>query len=175
MADQEDFADGNASAPKPGKKKLFTLLAGVGILFGEGAAVFFAAKMLYKQPAVVQAELSSEEQALEDAKQETEIALPELNAFNKREGRLYMYNLEITIRVRQSKAEEVCEIIEARKSTILDRFNTVIRGAETKYLNEPGLETLRRQLSFELNKILGDDELVLELLIPKFYQSPANV
>jgi len=66
-------------------------------------------------------------------------------------------------------------ILEARKSTVLDRFNTVIRGADSKYLNEPNLDTIRRQFQFELNKVLGSDELVLELLIPRFYQSPADL
>lgn len=176
MANKEELVVDGAPSTASRRGRLLSLLVVGAVFFGEGAAIFVVTKMFYKKPAdAVGAQKSAEQIALENAQKQVEVCLPELNAFNKREGRLYVFNLQITIRVRAEKGEEVRQIIEARNSTILDRFNTVIRSAEAKYLNEPGLDTIRRQLRFELDRILGDDQLVLELLIPKFFQSPANV
>ena len=77
--------------------------------------------------------------------------------------------------MRSDKKDDIQKVLEARESTILDRFNTVIRSADTKYLNEPGLDTIRRQFLFELEKVIGEEGVVLELLIPKFFQSPADL
>jgi len=48
---------------------------------------------------------------------------------------------------------------------------TVIRSADPKFLQEPGLETIRRQIKFELDKVLGDDKIIVDLLIPSLLQS----
>ena len=176
MAETEEFVD-QGKSPKAGKsKKLLASGIVAGIMLAEGAALFFVTKMMYKEPEGAQAaQLTEEQQALRSVQDEVELSLPELNAFNKREGRLFLYSLQITVRVRKDNAPDIETILKARESTIQDRFNTVIRSAETKHLNEPRLDTIRRQFLFELNGILGDDELILELLIPKFFQSPANV
>lgn len=175
MAETNDKNQETSSVASKGRKLMPLLMIG-GICLAEGAGIFFLTKMMYKQPESANAAPpTAEERSLEQATKEVELCLPEVNAFNKREGRLFLYTLEITIRVDKEKEAEIQQIVDARKSTILDRFNTVIRSADTKYLNEPGLDTLRRQLKFELERILGSDELVLELLIPKFYQAPANL
>ena len=176
MAETEEFVE-QGKPPKAGKNK--RLLASgivVGIMLAEGATLFVVTKMMYQEPESAQAaQLTEGEQTLRSVQDEIELPLPELNAFNKREGRLFLYSLQVTVRVRKDKAPGIEQILKARESTIQDRFNTVIRSAETKHLSEPRLDTIRRQFLFELNGVLGDDELILELLIPKFFQSPANV
>ncbi len=173
MADSEEFVSDSPSTPS-GKGKKLLIIGVAGFMLLEGVGLFLLTKMMYQQPEAAQATITEEEKALQNVQEEIELTLPELSSFNKREGRLFIYKLVVTIRVPKDSSEEIQKILEARESTILDRFNTVIRSAETKYLNEPGLDTIRRQFRFELEKILGDDELILELLIPKFFQSPVN-
>ena len=167
-----------AAAPEEvkstGRFKTLAIIGGIMLL--EGGGLFLITKMIYQKPEELSAEvLDPKAQLLENIKEHVEISLPEINAFNRRQGRLYMYNIEVSIRVKTIREEDVKNIIEARKGTIFDRLNTVIRSAEVKHLNEPGLGTIRRQFKFELNRVMGDDELILELLIPKFLQSPADL
>lgn len=176
MADEEAAQSGESPAAGAPKKKFMTLIVIGGVMMLEGGAIFFAAKMLYKQPEAAMAESESKDnQSIEAIEREVEIALPEVNAFNKRQGKLMLYNLEMAIRVNKDNKEAVERILAARQATILDRLNTVIRSAESKYLSEPGLETLRRQFKQELNRILGEHDLVLELLVRRFFQSPVDM
>lgn len=175
MADEQANAETQAAPSEGGKKKLKTMLVVLGVLALEGGGIFFATKMMYKTEEVQAEELTGEEKRMQMLKDQTELALPEMNAYNKRDGRLFMYNLQVTIRVQSDKKEQIEEAIKLRESTIMDRFNTVIRRADTKFLNEPELQTIRRQLQHELESIIGDDQIIEELLIPKFFQSPANV
>ncbi|MCB9851312.1 MAG: hypothetical protein H6817_11485 [Phycisphaerales bacterium] len=176
MADTEQIIDDAPVAQPPKSKKMLTILLAAGLIVGEGAGIFIMTRMMYKQPATAEgAELTEEEQAVQAVEESVEIPLPEVNAFNKREGRLFLFNLHVSILVHKDRAEEVQKVLTARESTVLDRLNTVIRSADVKYLNEPGLDTLRRQFRFELNQVLGDDTVIEDLLIPKFYQSPADL
>lgn len=176
MADTHQINDDAPSAGSPKSRRMLTVVIAAALVLGEGLGIFIITRMLYYQPkAAAAGALTSEQQALRAAEDQVELALPEIDAFNKREGRLYLYNIEVTLLVPKNRAEEIQKILDMRKSTIMDRFNTVIRSADNKYLNEPGLDTLRRQFQFELNKILGDDHIVQDLLIPRFYQSPADL
>lgn len=175
MAEEPASVEESPPAASAGKKKLKTILLVAGLLGLEGGGIFFATKMMYK-PAEVQAEeTSDQDKHMQTLKDQVELALPELSAYNKRDGRLFLYNLQVTIRVQADQKEQIEEVIKLRESTIMDRFNTVIRRADTKFLNEPELQTIRRQLQHELETIVGDDQVIEELLIPKFFQSPANV
>jgi flagellar basal body-associated protein FliL len=173
MPDVEPNADAVDSPRKSGR--FLTAIVVFGIMLLEGGAIFLAVRMMYKQPEIVRGDETGKGDDLAALENEVEIALPELNAFNKREGRLMLYNLEVAVRVKRSDEAVVRKVLEAREATILDRLNTVIRGADVKYLNEPGLETLRRQFRYELGKVVGAEELVLEILVRKFFQSPADV
>ncbi len=177
MAEQPENVDASASPPGGGgKKNLKVMLIVLGLLGLEGGGIFFATKMMYGKPEEAEAvEVTDQEKRMQTLKDQVEIALPELNAYNKRDGRMFLFNFQVTIRVQSEQKEQVEEIIELRESTIKDRFNTVIRRADSKFLNEPELQTIRRQLQHELEDIIGDDQLIEELLIPKFFQSPANV
>jgi flagellar basal body-associated protein FliL len=172
------IADATPSSGDPSgrKKKLITLAIIAGLVLGEGGAIYWAVNHFSGPPAGSQAAEDTEGQENQlGLGTEVEISLPEINAFNKKEGRLYLFSMEISIKLRQEDVEKVSKALEVRESTIKDRFNTVIRSADLQYLNEPGLDTIRRQFRYELDRILGDDQLILELLIPKFFQSPADV
>lgn len=180
MADEGDLAQ---PAARKSKKFLGAAIL-VGVMVAEGALIFAAMKVLGGTGAgtaaggeVAPATAEADDPALElDAPADVaEILVAETDAFNNRSGRLHMYHIQVTALVPGEGAEALERLVEQRGGTIKDRINTVIRGADPKHLNEPGLETLRRQIQFELNKITGDDSLVLELLIPELLQSRTSL
>lgn len=176
MADEEAAQSNESQPTRAPRKKMMVLVVIGAVMLLEGGAIFIAAKMLYKQPETAMADTESKEsEAIEAIEREVEITLPEVNAFNKRQGKLMLYNLEMAIRVSKENKQAVERILAARQATILDRLNTVIRSAESKYLSEPGLETLRRQFKQELNRVLGESDLVIELLVRRFFQSPVDM
>jgi flagellar basal body-associated protein FliL len=77
--------------------------------------------------------------------------------------------------VASADAERAKQIAEANKARINDRVNVVIRSAEPKDLNEPGLETIKRRLKHELARVMGDEQLIQEILIPEFLQSGSGL
>jgi flagellar basal body-associated protein FliL len=180
MADDEYLIQTGA----PGSRKMLNAAILVGVMVAEGALIFGAMKLLGDSGAASAAggEIGRTVAAANDAAlgadgpaDVAEIVVAETDAFNNRSGRLYMYHIQVTAVVRAAAAERFEKLVEQRGGTIRDRINTVIRRADPKYLNEPGLETLRRQIQFELNKIIRNDSLILELLIPELLQSRTSL
>ncbi len=176
MADEE--LEAPAGEPKP-KKKLFPILLIAGLMLVEGVVIFAAVKFLGGDPTAADAGEVQEGDGAEDAEPDSvdlaEITIAETDAFNSLSGRLYVYHIRVAAQVAKDDQDKTVKLIEEREATILDRINTVIRSADPKHLNEPGLETIRRQIKFELDKILQDDSLILELLVPKLLQTRASL
>lgn len=168
-----------AEAAPPKSKKLTTMLVIVGLMLAEGALIFGAMMFFGGDPGLATASTGSTTGSNGSEKgghgNVAEVVIAELDAYNSLSGRLYVYHLQVSAQVKPQDRQRIESIVEERGDTICDRINTVIRGADPKHLNEPGLESMRRQIKFELDKILGDDSLVLELLIPKLLQSRANL
>ena len=140
-----------------------------------GGGNYAAMKFLGAEPAAASASQDGGQTSApardEPDKEVAEVLITVTDASNNVSGRLYVYHIEVSALVEAGKKDRLAELIEHRKSTIRDRINGVIRGADPKHLDEPGLETIRRQIEFELNKVFEDDSLILELLIPKLMQS----
>ena len=67
------------------------------------------------------------------------------------------------------KAEKVKEILKQREALIQDRIRTIIAQSDPDKLGggqEPGLETLRRQVKYQLDEIVGEG-MIDEVLVPK--------
>jgi len=176
MADEAAVESTESSETPRGKHRFMTLGIIGGVMLLEGVGIFVAVKMMYHQPAAAVADApDARDDALAAIEKEVEIVLPEVNAFNKRQGKLMIYNLELAIRVNKEDKERVERILAARQGTILDRLNTVIRSADPKYLSEPGLDTLRRQFKHELTRIMGDSEPISAVLVRRFFQSPVDL
>lgn len=98
-----------------------------------------------------------------------EIAVVDLKAPNKQSGRTFLYDVSIYIAVKAEHEERVKQISEARGATIRDRMRTIIAQGDPEKLGggaEPGLETLRRQVKYQLDEIFGDG-MIEEVLIPR--------
>lgn len=174
MPDEETKA---VVEPVKSKKKILLLVVG-SIMLVEGGLIFGVMKLAGGGPSGVEAGEVGEAGADgegSDSDAVKEVSIAETDAYNSRSGRLYLYHLQVSALVEASNQERLETLVEERRGTVLDRINTVIRGADPNHLNEPGLETLRRQIKFELDKIWGDAALIRELLIPQLLQTRSNL
>lgn len=176
MADEKaKAADAPADGGKPkGKMKKFIMIG--GLMLVEGVAIFAGVKFLGGSPEESEAkempvEVGNMEQLLEDIARETELEIAKISAYNNRPGNQMVYNLTVSCRVNTDVMEKAKSLLELRSMTIQDRLQKVIRNADPQFMTEPGLETIRRQVKFELDQILGTDTLINEILIPEIVQA----
>jgi flagellar basal body-associated protein FliL len=86
---------------------------------------------------------------------------------NDKRGRLYIYDFDITVKVSAYRQEEFRQLVDSRKHEISDRIARLVRAADPPVLHEPELKTLRMQIQHAVGDIAGDQEVVLEVLIPR--------
>ncbi len=187
MADETKKAESASPATAGGGRKKKTLLI-VGILMVlEGVGVFALVHLMRPAPSdaigmaggMSAGEGEKGEGEASDpaavAGEFAEVVIGPSDAVNSRDGRPYVYHVEVTALVRQSKKDTAKMLVEARGATIRDRIDTVLRNADPKILAEPGLETLRRQLKSEFDRIAKDEKLIEEVLITKFLRSRSGL
>ena len=180
----EKPASGGHGDAKPKKAGIMGLLTKLPVLLGgvmviEGVVLFAAFKMMGGSPAPSHgAELHTTEEAVEldengkpkpSKNAKVELLVIEMRAPNKLSGRTFLYDVSIYVVVKGDQGEKVKADLESRKALISDRVRTIISRTDPEKLNgekEPGLETFRRQVKFQLEEILGAD-LIEEVLVPR--------
>ena len=98
-----------------------------------------------------------------------EISLLESRFPNKQSGRMFLYDVSIVLTVKTDAQEKVKKVIADRDALIKDRVRTIIAKSDPEKLgggSEPGLETLRRQVKYQLDEIAGEG-LIDEVLVPR--------
>jgi flagellar basal body-associated protein FliL len=98
-----------------------------------------------------------------------EVQLIEYKALNKLSGHSFLYDVSIFVTVKPEFQDRVTDAIKAHQALIEDRVRTIIAELDPEKLgggSEPGLETLRRQVKYQLDEILGEG-LVEEVLVPR--------
>ncbi|MDW8261616.1 MAG: hypothetical protein RMJ35_03745 [Phycisphaerales bacterium] len=98
-----------------------------------------------------------------------ELPLVEFRAPNKMSGRTFLYDISIYTMVRGENVDRVSRVLKEREALIKDRVRTIIAQSDPEKLgggSEPGLETLRRQVKYQLDEIVGEG-LVEEVLVPR--------
>lgn len=104
-----------------------------------------------------------------DKKKPVEVQLVDFRAPNKQSGRTFLYDVTIFAVTRAEFKERVEETIKAREALIKDRVRTIIAQSDPEKLgggSEPGLETLRRQVKYQLDEIVGEG-MIDEVLVPR--------
>jgi flagellar basal body-associated protein FliL len=107
--------------------------------------------------------------ATQPSDQPVEVQLVDFKALNKLSGHSFLYDVSIFITVKPEFQDRVTAQIKDREALIQDRIRTIIAELDPEKLgggSEPGLETLRRQVKYQLDEILGDG-LVEEVLVPR--------
>jgi flagellar basal body-associated protein FliL len=104
-----------------------------------------------------------------DKKKTIEINVLDFKAPNKLSGRTFLYDVSIYLVTKNEFAEQVKQTIKDRDALIKDRIRTIIAQSDPEKLgggSEPGLETLRRQVKYQLDEIVGE-QMISEVLIPR--------
>lgn len=177
-------AEKKEAAPAPSGGGLLSktpvLLGGAMVL--EAVVLFAGFKFLGGGPKASQAvELAAASQAAEkggegakpaaagDKKSPVEIPVVDFRAPNKQTGRTFLYDVSIYVVTKQENSDLVKDLITSHSELIQDRVRTIIAQSDPDKLgggSEPGLETLRRQIKYQLDQIVGDG-LIDEVLIPR--------
>ena len=104
-----------------------------------------------------------------DSKRPVEIMVVEFRAPNKIGGKTFLYDVSMYA-VTKAKNKSVVEAaFKERGALIKDRVRTIIAQSDPDKLGggaEPGLETLRRQVRYQLDQIVGEG-LIDEVLVPR--------
>ena len=185
-------------APKGGIKALLTKLPVLigGVMVIEAAVLLVGVKMMGGGPATAGAavveyavdahgnpvldehgnpvpaehgEAGGEGHAAEDPDELAEVGIDSFRAPNRQNGRTYLWDVALSVRVKAGVKEQVEAKLKNSKGLVLDRMNGIIAAIDPQKLNgavEPGLETLRRQVKYQLNQILGEG-VVDEVLVPR--------
>ena len=169
MPDQEkkpEAAGGEAQDGGKNKKSIVTFGIFGGVMLVEGLAIFFCMRFLGSSPDPTIALEQLNVPASQPWTESHEIEVARLRVQNVTESRTTIYNVTVAVLVHQSNAEDVQTFLEARKNTIDDALGRIIRSTDNKHLTEPGLETLKRQFKYELDKLIGSEDMIEEVLIP---------
>jgi hypothetical protein len=97
---------------------------------------------------------------------DAEVPIVDAKLPNSSAGHLFLYDIQVVAKVSEKNKAKVTDILTERAAEVRDKIRTIIASSEKKTLDEPGLETLRRQISYQLEQDVGPD-MIKELLIPK--------
>jgi len=95
------------------------------------------------------------------------VLVSKFKAPNSKSGRLYIYDLDVVVKVPADKKTDVEELVAQRQGEISDTVARLIRGADPRVLAEDELKTLRVQIQHALVPVLEDPDLVRRVLIPR--------
>jgi flagellar basal body-associated protein FliL len=104
-----------------------------------------------------------------DKKKSVELLVVDFKAPNKTSGRTFLYDVAIYVVTKSEHEAKVKDTLKEREALIKDRVRTIIAQSDPEKLtggSEPGLETLRRQVKYQLDLILGEG-VIEEVLVPK--------
>lgn len=157
---------------KPNKMKTLGLFGGVMVV--EGLAIFFAMKFFSPEPDPTMGMDQQLTQATQPALATKELELARVRVQNTNGERTILYSVTANVVVPSEEEEKVQTFVDNHRAAINDMLSRIIRAAEEKQLNEYGLETLKRLIRFELNKMMGDDMKIDRVLISEFTPLPTG-
>jgi flagellar basal body-associated protein FliL len=169
MANEKPAATPAAASPEekdaPKKKGGMTMMiAAAVVVILEVGTVLVTVKMASGPKQVMAAPAATA--PAEKIEKDAEVKLIDAKLPNTQSGRLYLYDLAVVAKVDEKDKDKVAALLTERESEIRDQVRTIIASSDPKSLAEPGLETLRRQISYQLEQDMGKD-LLKEILIPK--------
>lgn len=164
----EAGAEGSGEEEKKGSKMPIIIAA---IMIVEGAGVYFLVSMLGNKPADAEAHQveGGGEAALANA--QVEIPLIEDKFQNMSTNNVWLWDASIVLKAKKKHEPEIAKLLEERSAEVKEGVAMIFRKATHNQLREPGLETLNRQVSAFVGKIVGNDHegnpIIERVLIPK--------
>ncbi len=177
MPDEQDNQDQAATTAPPSKSSKLPILIVAGLMLAEGVLVYLGVGILGSGPSQTAAEIQGLDEL--DREQQVEILLSEERFQNMQSGRVWGWQAEIWLKVRQKNETQVQAVMERDAAEIKEGIALIFRRAEDRNLREPGLETLSRQLTTFVHKVFGvdsdDDTLVERVIIAKLKGNPEDI
>ena len=167
----EEIDDQSSSEASTGKSRFVPILVVLALMVGEGVGITILIKAISPAPVVADAAEADGEGGDVTSDGSVEIELAECRPSNRLSGKFVTFHIRVSALVPEDQYDFIEDLVRARKARIEDGVNTVIRSAEPKQLSEPGLDTLKRHLKKEFDRILGDDQLIQEVLVPQLLES----
>jgi len=148
-----------------------------GVMLIEAVVLFAGFKVLGGHPQQAPgAELTAEVKTDEHGKpikpsdkKTVEVPVMEAKALNRTNGRTFLYDVSIFVVTKAENEQRVKDTFKDNKALIEDRIATIIAESDPDKLgggSEPGLETLRRQVRYQLDRIAGEG-VIDEVLVPR--------
>ncbi|MCB1281758.1 MAG: hypothetical protein KDB18_09570, partial [Salinibacterium sp.] len=148
--DQKDTAEAPEGGSKPSKK----LLIIVGAVMALEGALVAGFMMMTGGPAdATAAQIEGEDMALREQLVEIDVASGRYQNMHGESN--WLWDTEIKIKVREKNREYVTQQLEERNGEINEGISMIFRKAQPSQLKEPGLETLKRQITALLEDIFG--------------------
>jgi ATP-dependent Clp protease ATP-binding subunit ClpA len=164
-----------AAAPEaPAKKGLPIKTLGIvaGLMVAEAAGLFFVLSSL-RGPQTTHAAVDEKHLEHDDSEQLQEIRVldeKDEKFQNLSGGNVWVWNVSVFLNVKKKNSERVERVLEMRKAEIKEGVSQIIGRAQIAQLKEPERQSLNRQLSAFLDKVIGQDEagkpLIERVLIP---------
>jgi hypothetical protein len=168
----EDADPKKASPPRTARLST-TLALVLGVAVVEGIGFYAATKIFGGGPQVAYGEGEGRENVLDGDEAgavpktvEAEV-LTRFKVPNDKRGRLYIYDFDLAIKVPHDRAAEAARLVAERQREISDRVARIVRAADPAVLHEPELKTLRLRLQQAIGEVAGDENLIIEVLIPR--------
>jgi len=177
---EASHGDDKAKGAAKGKGGIFTklpvLLGGVMVI--EAAVLFAGFKLLGAKSQLANGatlttgeggEGQSGEGGAAKKGNTVEIPVGDYKTLNRASGHTFLYDISIFVVTKSEKEQLVTDLFKADKALIEDRIRTIIAESDPEKLggvSEPGLETLRRQVKYQLDRIVGEGNID-EVLVPR--------
>lgn len=165
-------------APSKGGLPIKTIVVILALLVVEGAGIVFVMGMVGKPSDVSAVEVMQDPDAVND--EIHELAVLQEKFSNAKQGRLWIWDMEIDLAVSAENQEAVQAVLDRRGSLIRSGIGRIVASAQHSYFQEPGYDTIRRQILEFLNtdELVGSDAegepMVLDVMIPSCIGFPAD-
>jgi len=172
------MAEGESEAPKQQKKKGGLVVVGgvVALMILEAVAVYVLVGMT-GAASTSAAELALSE-GVPDGERQVELELVKERFQNRSTGRVWLWETEIVLKVREKNLPRVESIIERRRAEIREGISKIIGSAMDRQLSEPGRQTMDRQITAYLNDVFGTtgegEPRIDDVLLPTLQGHPAD-
>lgn len=166
-------------APEAKKKSLpiKTIAIVAVIMLLEGVGVFALVSMTGAPSSAKAAMLAEGDEAAGEVVEEVELIKSRFQ--NLSTGRVWDWQTEIFLKVRQKNRQHVEKTLERRRAEISEGISRIFRRAQHAQLSEPGLSSITRQVDAFILDIFGtdpadDSPYVERVLIPKCDGYPSD-
>ena len=158
MAEKEKDKKAEPASEETPKKKLpiKTIAVVAVIMLLEGVGVFLFVSMTGRAPQDAVAGIHDGAEA--EQEESVEIALVDDRFQNLQTGNVWIWKLQVYMKVKKKNEEFVNKVLEERSAEIKTALSQLMRRMQHAQLKEPDLRTLNRQITALINEKFGFDK-----------------